>query len=65
MKGSNAEEHFKVSVFYAALDAAIAQVTYRFQGEIIFVTHSRYTNKIYYTSNIYKEQYIYIYRERV
>lgn len=29
---SNAEKHFKVSVFYAALDISIAQVTHRFQG---------------------------------
>ncbi len=29
---SNAEEHFKVSVFYAVLDTAIAQVTHRFHG---------------------------------
>ena len=29
---SNAEEHFNVSVFYAALDTAIAQVTHSFQS---------------------------------
>ena len=29
---SNAETHFKVSVFYAALDTAISQITHRFQG---------------------------------